>query len=78
MTARYRVIHLRKTLIQALFKGRIWTDWYIAQHKRWWGWKELGSYRTHAEAEQACELHARGELGPGGGRIISEYEERER
>jgi len=77
VAGRYRVIHQKKSIFQALAKGRTWTDWYIVQHKRWWGWKTIGTWPTHAEAERACELHARGDLIDGGARIVAEYEERE-
>jgi len=77
MKPRYRVVHQRKSILQALFSGRTWTDWYIAQRRHWWGWSNLGTYQSVAQAEAACEEHAGGKLLRGGGRIISEFGERE-
>lgn len=73
MKVRYRVIHQRKSVFAALLSGRGYTDWYIAQHKRWYGWTELGTYPSIEEAEAACELHAGGKLLPGGTRIVAEF-----
>ncbi len=74
---RYRVIHQRKSVLEAIFSGRTWTDWYIAQHRRWYGWEKLGTFQTVQEAEDACEAHAGGRLLRGGSRIVSEFGERE-
>lgn len=73
MDVRYRVIHKRKSIWEALLHGRTWTDWYLAQHKRWLGWKTLGTFQTQEEAEQACADHAGGDLLDDGGRIVSEF-----
>ena len=77
MKPKYRVIHQRKSFIEALFNGRTWTDWYIAQHRRWYGWAEIGTYQSVQEAEDACEHHAGGRLLKGGTRIVSEFSELE-
>ena len=73
MKVRYRVIHQRKSIWESLLHGRTWTDWYMAQHKRWYGWKTLGTYQSVAEAEQCCKEHAEGELLNCGSRIVSEF-----
>lgn len=77
MKVKYRVIHQSKSIWQALARGRSWTEWYLAQHKGFWGWKTLGTYRTVEEAEQACAEHAKGDLLNCGSRIVSEFAERE-
>lgn len=77
MKVRYRVIHQSKPIWQALMHGRTWTDWYLAQHKRWYGWTTLGTFRTVEEAEQACADHTSGELLNCGSRIVSEFAERD-
>jgi hypothetical protein len=77
MDVRYRVIHKRKSIWEALLHGRTWTDWYLAQHKRWWGWKTLGTYQSVEEAEACCAEHADGKLTPTGGRIVSEFTEKD-
>lgn len=77
MNIRYRVVHERKHIVEALFSGRTWTDWYLAQHKRWWGWKTLGSFQTPEEAETCLAEHADGKLTPTGGRIVSEFTEKD-
>ena len=77
MNIRYRVVHQRKSLWQALASGRTWTDWYLAQHKRWYGWKTLGTFQTVEEAESCLAEHADGKLTETGGRIISEFTEKE-
>lgn len=73
MKVRYRIVHQRKSIIVAMMHGRSYTDWYIAQHRRWYGWRELGTYASEAEAEAACEHHAGGKLLTGGRRIVSEF-----
>lgn len=73
MKIRYRVIHQRKSIWEALFQGRTWTDWYLAQHKRWYGWKTLGTFRSQKEAEAACTDHAGGELLNNGARVVAEF-----
>lgn len=77
MNIRYRVVHQRKHILEALMSGRTWTDWYLAQHKRWWGWKTLGTFESVAEAESCCAEHADGKLTPTGGRIVSEFTEKD-
>jgi hypothetical protein len=77
MKVRYRVVHKRKSPIEALFKGRTYTDWYIAERRRWFGWRKLGIFPTAEAAEQACTDHAGGELLDDGGRIISEFTRRD-
>lgn len=77
MKVRYRVIHQRKSIWQALASGRTWTDWYLAQHKRWWGWKTLGTFQSQEAAEEALAKHAGGELLNCGARIVSEFAEKE-
>lgn len=77
MTPRYRVIHQRKSIVEALLSGRTHTDWYLAQVRRWYGWRTLEVYASVAEAETACEEHAGGRLLRGGSRIVSEFSERE-
>lgn len=83
MDVDYRVIHKRKSLIEGMVRavaqgGQLSTDWYIAQHKRWIGWKTLGSFQTAAEAEACCAAHAEGDLLDNGGRIVSEFSRRDR
>ncbi len=77
MKVKYRVIHQSKPMWQALLSGRTWTEWYLAQHKGWFGWKTIGTFRTIAEAEQCCADHTKGELLDCGSRIVSEFAERE-
>ncbi|WP_420142335.1 hypothetical protein [Sphingomonas sp.] len=73
MATRYRVIHQRKGAIEAMFAGRAYRDWYIAQTRRWFGWREIKVCPTPEEAEEACRLHAGGTLLPDGGRIVAEF-----
>ncbi|RJF86011.1 hypothetical protein [Sphingomonas cavernae] len=73
MKVRYRVIHQRKSAIAALLSGRGYTDWYIAQRKRLFGWAPLGTYPSLEEAEAACDQHAGGKLLPGGGHVVAEF-----
>ena len=75
MKARYRVVHQRKSIWEAMFSGRSFTDWYIAQRRHWWGWTSLGVFASVAEAEAACEDYAGGRLLRGGTRVISEFSE---
>lgn len=77
MKIRYRVIHKRKSLVEALLKGRVFTDWYLAQYRGWLGWRTLGVFQTAAEAEQACADHAGGDLLDDGARIVSEFTRRD-
>lgn len=77
MKTRYRVLHQRKSIIEALLTGRGYTDWYIAEHRRWFGWKKIGIFASVEEAEEACEHHAGGRLLRGGRRVVSEFGERE-
>lgn len=78
MKPTYRVIHQRKSYFEAMFSGRGYTDWYIAQHRRWLAWRRLGVFPTVEEAENACAEHAEGKLLYDGTRIISEFSERDR
>lgn len=73
MKARYRVIHQRKSIWEAMFSGRAFTDWYIAQQRCWHGWRDLGVFANVKQAEDACEEHAGGRLLRGGGRVVSEF-----
>jgi hypothetical protein len=73
MAKKYRVIHRRKSLWEAMFTGRGYRDWYVAQVSSWRGWREVKVCPTVEEAEQACRDHAGGTLLPDGGRIISEF-----
>ena len=77
MAVRYRVILQKKTLVQAMFAGKLYTDWYVAQTKWLFGWKKLGVYPTREEAEAACSQHAGGELIDCNTRIVSEFERRD-
>ncbi|MEO1168925.1 MAG: hypothetical protein AAFW97_09480 [Pseudomonadota bacterium] len=77
MKVKYRVVHQTKSIWEALLRGRSWTDWYLAQHKGFWGWKTLGTFPTIEEAEQALADHAGGELLNCGSRIVSEFAEKE-
>ena len=73
MAKKYRVIHQRKNMIDALFSGRGYRDWYIAQASFLFGWRTIKICPTTEEAEQACSDHAGGDLLPGGARIVSEF-----
>jgi hypothetical protein len=73
MAVRYRVIHQRKNAFEAVFSGRIYRDWYVAQRRSWYGWKEIKVCPSPEEAEQACRDHAGGTLLPDGARIVAEY-----
>lgn len=77
MKVRYRVIHESKSIWQALARGRTWTEWYLAQHKRWYGWKTLGTFPSVEETERACSDHAGGELLNCGAKIVSEFTHRD-
>lgn len=73
MAKKYRVIHQRKNLFEAMVSGRGYRDWYVAQVGRFFGWRMLKICPTIEEAEQACRDHAGGDLLPGGARIVSEF-----
>lgn len=73
MAKKYRVIHQRKNMIEAVFSGRGYRDWYVAQASRLIGWKTIKICPTPEEAEQACTDHAGGALLPDGAKIISEF-----
>ncbi|WP_076069081.1 hypothetical protein [Sphingomonas montana] len=77
MARRYRVIHQKKSLVEALFSGRTYTDWYVAQCWRVLAWTKIGIYPTRVEAEAACEHHADGTLIRGNSRIVSEFERKD-
>ena len=77
MKVKYRVIHQSKSIWQALARGRSWTEWYLAQHKGFWGWKTLGTYQSVEEAEAACAEHSKGDLLNCGSRVVSEFAEKE-
>jgi len=74
MAKKYRVVHERKTLFEALIKHGGMRDCYVAQAGYWWGWRTLGLFPTIEDAEAACRDHAGGTLLAGGGRVISEFE----
>lgn len=74
MARKYRVVHQRKTMWQAMVSGRGFRDWYLAQAGHWWGWRTIEICASAAEAEGACRDHAGGTLLLGGGRIVSEFE----
>ena len=74
MAKRYRVIHQRKTMWQAMVSGRGYRDWFVAEARGFFGWQPLGIFATAEEAEGACREHAGGVLLPGGGRVIAEFE----
>jgi hypothetical protein len=73
MATKYRVIHQRKGVVEAMFSGRGYRDWYVAQIRRWYGWKEVAICPSPEEAEAACRDHAGGTLLPDGARIVAEY-----
>jgi hypothetical protein len=75
MAKKYRVIHQRKNMFEALVSGRGYRDWYVAQASGAFGlgWRTLKICPTVEEAEQACRDHAGGDLLPGGARIVSEF-----
>ena len=74
MAKRYRVIHQRKSAIEAVFSGRGYRNWYVAQHSSWFGWREVKICPSQEEAEQACRDHAGGTLLPGGHKVVAEFE----
>jgi len=74
MAKRYRVIHQRKSIWEAMFSGRPYRDWYVAQAGAWWGWRTINICASVPEAEQACRDHAGGTLLRGGARVITEFE----
>lgn len=82
MNIAYRVIHKRTSLPEAMMRavwhgGAMSTDLYLAQHKRWYGWKTLGTYPSATEAERCCADHAGGDLLDDGGRVVSEFSRRD-
>jgi hypothetical protein len=74
MARQYRVIHERKSILEALVAHGGVRDCYTAQAKGWFGWRKIGTFPSVAEAEGACRDHAGGVLLPGGGRVVSEFE----
>jgi len=77
MARRYRVIHQKKSMLEALFSGRTYTDWYVAQCQRMIFWTKIGIYPTREAAEAACEHHAGGTLIGENSRIVSEFERKD-
>jgi hypothetical protein len=71
---KYRVVHQRKSIWEALVSGRGSRDWYLAQAGYWYGWRTLSTCLSVEEAEAACRDHAGGTLLRGGHRVISEFE----
>ena len=71
---RYRVVHQRRSIWEALVSGRGTRDCYLAQAGHWWGWRTLATLARLDEAEAACRDHAGGTLLRGGHRVISEFE----
>ncbi|NIJ08262.1 hypothetical protein FHS31_001879 [Sphingomonas vulcanisoli] len=74
MAKRYRVVHQRRSIWEALISGRGTRDCYLAQAGYWWDWRTVATFPTLAEAETACSAHAGGTLLRGGDRIVSEFE----
>ena len=74
MARRYRVIHQRKSLWQAMASGRGYRDWYLAQSGHWYGWRTIEICGSVEAAEACCQDHAGGTLLRGGGRVVSEFE----
>lgn len=74
MAKRYRVVHKRKSLWEAMASGRGYRDWYIAQASSWFGWRMIKICPTIAEAEEACRDHAGGTLLVGGAKVVAEFE----
>ena len=75
MAKKYRVIHQRKNMFEAVFSGRGYRDWYVAQASGvlGLGWRTIKICPTAEEAEEACRDHAGGTLLPGGAKIVSEF-----
>ncbi|MBW8745358.1 MAG: hypothetical protein JF628_13665 [Sphingomonas sp.] len=75
MAKKYRVIHQRKNIFEAMVSGRGYRDWYVAQASGvlGLGWRTLKICPTIEEAEEACRDHAGGDLLPGGARIVSKF-----
>lgn len=74
MAKRYRVVHQRRTIWEALWSGTGQRDCYHAQSSHWWGWRTIETFESVAEAEAACQAHAGGTLLRGGQRVVSEFE----
>jgi hypothetical protein len=74
MAKKYRVIHQRKSAIEAMFSGRGYRDWYVAQARGWFGWREIKVCPSAEEAEEACRDHAGGVLLVGGAKVVAEFE----
>ncbi|MDO6415075.1 hypothetical protein Q4F19_11850 [Sphingomonas sp. BIUV-7] len=74
MARKYRVIHQRKTIWEAMISGRGSRDWYLAQAGTWIGWRTIATCLSIDEAEVACRDHAGGTLLRGGARVVSEFE----
>ena len=75
MAKKYRVILQRKNMVEAVFSGRGYRDWYVAQASGLFGlgWRTLKICPTAEEAEEACRDHAGGILLPGGAKVVSEF-----
>ena len=74
MAQKYRVIHQRKNLFEAMVSGRGYRDWYLAQAQHFLFWRTLKICPSIEEAEQACRDHAGGSLLVGGARVVAEFE----
>ena len=74
MAKKYRVIHQRKNVIDAVFSGRGYRDWYVAQASWLFGWRTLKICPSITEAEDACRDHAGGTLLVGGAKVVAEFE----
>lgn len=73
MAKKYRVILQRKNVLEAMFSGRGYRDWYVAQAGGLFGWRTLKICPTIEEAEQACRDHAGGMLLRDGAKVVSEF-----
>jgi hypothetical protein len=74
VASKYRVVHERKSMWEALFSGRTQRDCYLAQARGLFGWRTVATCDSANEAERACHDHAGGVLLPKGGRVLAEFE----